>query len=332
MKRKSRRKAIGLLGLVLSILVLCTGCSIGGRQIYFASKCGRNAVFKIAEFSCPKEEAKVYLANYKNLYGNLYGTDLWSGDYPEEKMEESIKDAVIAYLTQIYALNVYAKEQEITLDEAEQERVAEAAEEYYASLSRKERRYTGASQKDIRRMYERYALAEKVYVMLMDTVDETVSEDEARVMDAYMMFVTDEKLAKEIESKLHDGATFERLASTYNEGESIRATFGRGTYDPAVEEVVFQLDDGQCSDKIAADGGYYFFLCVDKYNEELSESNKLKIVEQRQEKALKDVREKEEEDYYSDFNSKLWNKISIIGEDNITTHSFFATIDSRLNY
>ena len=181
-------------------------------------------------------------------------------------------------------------------------------------------------------MYEHYILAEKVYAILMDTVDETVSEDEARIMDANILFVTDEALAGEIEDRLHDGASFERLASTYNEGESIRTTFGRGKYDPAVEEVVFQLEDGECSDRIAADGGWYFFECVDKYNEELSESNKVKIVEQRREAALKQVVSREDKNCYSDFNTKAWNKISVIGEDNLKTDQFFATIDSRLNY
>jgi foldase protein PrsA len=176
-------------------------------------------------------------------------------------------------------------------------------------------------------MYLHYALAEKVYKDLMGSVDENVSEDEARVMDAYVLFVTDEELAKEIETQLHNGATFERLASTYNEGESIHTSFGRGTYDEAVESVVFQLEDEQCSDRIAADGGYYFFQCLDKYDEELSEQNKIKIVQQRQEQALTDVIAQQEQKYYSDFNQTLWDKITIAGNDKITTNSFFTVFD-----
>ncbi len=41
-------------------------------------------------------------------------------------------------------------------------------------------------------MYEHYALAEKVYKQLMSGVDENVSEDEARIMEANVIYVTDE--------------------------------------------------------------------------------------------------------------------------------------------
>lgn len=313
--------------IMVMAVVLCTGCTIDGKEVYFASKCGWHTVFKIGELSCPQEEAKVYLANYKNLYGNVYGTDLWNGEYNTEDMESSIKDAAIAHLIHVYALDVYAQDQDISLTEAEEAAAKTAAETYFASLSRQEKSYTGATQKDIENMYLHYALAEKVYKDLMGSVDENVSEDEARVMDAYVLFVTDEELAKEIETQLHNGATFERLASTYNEGESIHTSFGRGTYDEAVESVVFQLEDEQCSDRIAADGGYYFFQCLDKYDEELSEQNKIKIVQQRQEQALTDVIAQQEQKYYSDFNQTLWDKITIAGNDKITTNSFFTVFD-----
>lgn len=331
MKQKIRGKCTLLLLLALLTGVVASGCTIGDRQIYFASRCGWHTVFKIGEMACKQEEAKVYLANYKNLYGHIYGTDLWDGTYDSRQMEQSIKDAAMAHLVQVYSLNVYAADHEIVLDEAEQEKVEEAAETYFASLSRKERRYMGVSKRDICAMYQRYALAEKVYGMLMESVDENVSEDEARIMEACVLFVTDEDLAKEIDIKLKNGATFERLASTYNESDSIHATFGRGTYDSAVEDVVFQLDDEEISPMIAADGGYYFFQCVDKYNEELSEENKENVIEQRQAQAIQDMIAAQEKQYYSDFHTSLWDRITVADEE-LNTGSFFSTLDSLMDY
>ncbi len=57
-------------------------------------------------------------------------------------------------------------------------------------------------------MYEHYALAEKVYKQLMSGVDENVSEDEARIMEANVIYVTDETLAKDIATQLKNGASF----------------------------------------------------------------------------------------------------------------------------
>ena len=171
--------------------------------------------------ACSREEAKVYLANYKNLYGKIYDTDLWSEDYDTKTMEESIKDAVISHLTKVYSLDMYAQTKEIELSEEEKDKVTQAAETYYKSLNRTERKYTGASKKDITKMYEHYALAEKVYKQLMSGVDENVSEDEARIMEANVIYVTDETLAKDIATQLKNGASFDRLASSYSQAESM---------------------------------------------------------------------------------------------------------------
>ncbi|MFR8812818.1 MAG: peptidylprolyl isomerase [Lachnospiraceae bacterium] len=330
MKHNRNKISALLLLLCMSIALLCSGCSIGNRQVYFASKSGRHTVFKIGEMACSREEAKVYLANYKNLYGKIYDTDLWSGDYDTKTMEESIKDAVLSHLTKVYSLNMYAKTKEITLTEEEYSKVSDAAEVYYKSLNRAERKYTGASKKDIEKMYEHYALAEKVYQQLMSGVDENVSEDEARIMEANVIYVTDASLAKDIATQLKNGASFDRLASTYSEADTIHVTFGRNTYDTAVEDVVFQLDNDEISDMIEAKDGYYFFECVNKYNEELSEQNKATIVSQRQENAMEDVTSAIETEYYSDFNQKLWDKITIDQNEKITTNSFFTTLDGKI--
>lgn len=330
--KKQKNKWICILGLSLAFSLFLTGCAIGDRQLYFASKTGSKDVFKIGDLSCKQEEAKVYLANYKNLYGKVYGTDLWTEEYDTEGMESSVKDAVISHLTKVYSLNVYAQEKGIELTETEMEGTATAAKTYYDSLNRQEKKYTKASEKEIREMYQRYALAEKVYVQLMENVDDNVSEDEARVMDAYMLYVTDEKLAKKINTKLRNGATFERLASTYNEGESIRVTFGRNTYDKAVEDVVFRLENDEVSQMIETEDGYYFFLCVNKYNEQLSEENKSNIVQQRQKQAMNDVISQVEKANYSHFNSKRWDKIQVPTSAEVTTNTFFTTLDSYISY
>ncbi len=331
MSNKKRAIArIMALGLMMSVIL--SGCSVGKHQVYFASKTGFGDVFKIGELSCSETEAKVYLANYKNLYGNLYGTDLWNDKFDTNKMQGSVKDAVLAHLTKVYALNVYASQKGYELTEAEKASVDKAAKAYYDSLNRKERRYTGASKKDIKNMYLKYALAEKVYTELMEKVDHNVSEDEARVMDAYVFYVTDEKQALELNGKLKNGATFERLASSYNEGDSIKATFGRNTYDSAIEKVVFELDDNQVSEMIPVDGKYYFFQCIHKYNEQLSEENKKVIIEQRQKQAMTDVVSSIEKEYYSHLDEKKWDKLEISTSEDVATNSFFTTLDSHITF
>jgi foldase protein PrsA len=274
----------------------------------------------------------MYLANYKNIYGKVYDTDLWNGEYDTDTIEASIKSAALEHLTKVYSLNLFAQNNEITLTEQEMEKVEDAAKEYYDSLNRAEKKYTGASKKEVKEMYTRYALAEKVYKQLMGQVDETVSEDEARVMQALVLYVSDEDTANEIQTSINNGATFERLASTYNELDTTKVTFGRGTYETSVEDVVFHLDNDEVSDKIPTSDGYYFFKCINKYDEELSEANKANIVKERREAAINAVVSELDKEYYADLNQKLIDKLHVSDDQEVQTDSFFSVLDSHIKF
>jgi len=315
----------------ICICVTFSGCEINGKSVYFGGSSGRSTVFKIGDMKCSKKEALVYLLNEKNIYGSVNGVNLWSSDFDISTMTGSIKDLTLEHLTRVYVLNLYANENEIELTDQEKKACEEAAATYYKSMNSKERSFTGAHKKDIVNMYMRYALASKVYENLMNSVDDEVSEDEARVMDAFVLFVSSEEKAKEIQGMIDYGYTFERLASTYTELDHYQATFGRGEYSKEIDNVVFNLDTDEISGAIEADGGYYFFQCLDKYNEELSEANKKVIVDNRRKQVLSDIVSDLEERYFSDMNTKLWDEISFPEDsDELTNASFFETLNDKL--
>jgi foldase protein PrsA len=280
---------------------------------------------------CSKKEALVYLLNEKNIYGSVNGVNLWSEDYDTGTMQSSIKDLTMEHLTRVYVLNLYASENEIELTEDEEKACQDAAAAYYKTLNSAEKSFTGAKKKDITEMYERYALASKVYQSLMDSVDEEVSEDEARVMEAFVLFVSDEAKANEIQSMIDYGYTFERLASTYTELDSYQVTFGRGEYAQEIDDVVFNLDTDEVSSAIPADGGYYFFQCLDKYDEELSEANKEVIIDNRRKQVLNEIVSDLEERYFSDMNTKLWSEIDFPEDvSELTSADYFKTLNEYL--
>jgi foldase protein PrsA len=165
----------------------------------------------------------------------------------------------------------------------------------------------------------------------MDSVDEEVSEDEARVMEAFVLFVSDEAKANEIQSMIDYGYTFERLASTYTELDSYQVTFGRGEYAQEIDDVVFNLDTDEVSSAIPADGGYYFFQCLDKYDEELSEANKEVIIDNRRKQVLNEIVSDLEERYFSDMNTKLWSEIDFPEDvSELTSADYFKTLNEYL--
>ena len=260
------------------------------------------------------------------------GTDLFKGSFDTKDMENSLKAAVISQLSRMYALNQYAKDQDITLEHQEKNRVEQAANKYYKSLSKAERKYLGVDENDIATMYEHLALGEKVYSQLMSEVDDEVSEDESRVMDVQMIVTSKKETAEQVKNSLAAGSEFEVL-SQYNEGGDFEIEMKRGDFPKEVEKAAFALENDKVSDMIkGSDGKYYFVKCKSKYNEELSNENKQAIIEKRKSESMKTIVSNLDKNAYSELNQSLWNSMDIPEDSSMKTRDFFNVLHEYLNY
>lgn len=331
------KKKIGVLILTASLLsAALSGCTIGNTEIVFnRNTVGRNDVFSINGVNCTKEEAKLYLSNYKNIYGNEHGMDLWEHDFGEDgeqsSLEVYVKDITLSELANVMCMNQLAQKQNITLTAEESGLVSKAAEEYYASLTQEEIRYMGITKSKLRDYYEKYAVAKKVYNQLTQGINEEVSDDEARVMQVQQIFVKDKDKAKTVQQKLEQGADFLNLAGNYNEADAIERYISRGMYPQKVEDVVFYLQDGEVSGIIASEDGYYFVKCVDKYVEDMTEANKENIIIKRREEQFDNVFHAfiEESDFL--LNESVWSDIRVDTSAEVQTDSFFAVYNQYFN-
>lgn len=321
-----RKKGIWLAGALITAQLL-SGCSIGGKEVVLTNGMGNKDVFKIDDVSFGLTEAKVYLANFQNIYGKSYGIDLWEQKFQNGKLKRYVKDVALSEMTRVVCMDLLAKEQEISLTEEEIEEVKKAAETYYNSLNEAEKIYTGASLADVEGMYEDYALAHKVYHVLTEGVNAEVSDDEARIMEALQIFLKDENKAAEVKEKLDSGEDFSTVASNYNQKYAIEISFGRGELPAEVVNVAFELDNEEVSDCIPTEEGYYFIKCINKFNEELTDANKSNIVEAREKAAFDDVYEEFISGLSSSLNEKVWREIEIVTDGSIITDSYFEVID-----
>lgn len=320
-----KKKTMACLLACMSLL-MC-GCQFGERDIVVTSTLNNKQVFRIDKSICELKEAKVYLANYQNIYGTAYSIDLWEHDFGDASLEDYVKDITLAELTSVYSMNLLAEAQGMTLSEDERNKVALAAEEYYDTLSWKEITYMGVSEDDIEEYYAHYALAQKLYNSLTDGVNEEVSDDEARVIEIMQIFVENELDANIVRQKLLNGEDFATVANNYNELSAIQVTVSRDDLPNEVEDVAFRLDDNEISAMITVENGYYFVKCLNKYNEELTEANKENIVEKRQKEAFDDVYNEFISTRESYLNIKLWDELTLEVNEDITTDSFFAIFE-----
>ena len=305
-----------------------TGCTIGKTEIVLnMNSVGRNHVFSINGVKCTKEEARLYLCNYQNIYGNAYGINLWDKDYAEMEesanLEDYVKDVTLSELANIMCMGQMAEQQEIVLTEDEKKKASDAAEEYYESLSRYEKSYIGIDRNKLKEIYEKYAIAQKLYNMLTQGINEEVSDDEARVVRIHQIYVKNEEVALQVQKKLASGDKFDALASNYNEANVIEKYLVRGEYPIEVENIVFRLDNDEQSDMIATEKGYYFIKCINKYEEELTEANKEVIVVKRRKEQFDDKFVEFVESSQFDLNERVWKNITVDTSGNIKTKSFF---------
>jgi foldase protein PrsA len=306
-----------------------TGCRIGNTEyVLYEQKVDSKTVFSVNDTKCSLKEAKIYLCNYKNIYGNAYGLDLWeTGEY-HDSLQNYVKDISMAELTRVICMDLLAEEQGIALDEDEIAAVAKLAKEYYDSLTDEERDFMDVRTSDVQQAYEHYAVAMKLYATLTDGVNEEVSDDEARVIRLQQIFLTDPDIAQMVAQKLEDGEDFASVAAAYNRGSTVEVTVARGDYPKEVEDVAFNLDEGASSSMIETDNGYYFVKCLSRFEEDLTEANKANILIRREKEQFDDLYDEFLNSCEFERNDALWEEVSLEETTGIATDSFFARYDN----
>lgn len=327
MKNNSMRRVT--IGILLLAVLLLNGCSVMGRSVFWALDCGPNTAFKIGPQKCLDKEVKVYTASFADYYGQIGETYIWSSkvNVNTEQLEDSLKNEVLHLLARIYAMNIYAKDHGIALSNEVRSQIASAANAYVDGLTEAQRQDMGIVVADVREMYERYGTALLVYNNLLDDIDNEVSEDEARIMDAYVMELTDAETENSIKERILRPDMFPILVQTYSEGNKGLLHIERGMYPKAFEEEAFRMENETIAGPIQVDDTLYYIYCVNKYNEELSEQNKAKIVSNRRQEILEGIVKEQNEKYYAQINNHFWEKLPVQGDGQDRSKLFFQVYD-----
>ena len=325
-KRISRVFAISCI-----ISIMLTGCQFGEKKfILDLHRVGKSTVFSIDDTECYVKEAKLYLCNYKNLYGNAYGVDLWESDFDKTSLENYVRGVTLNELTKVYCMNMIAQQQGLTLTDKEKEQINVVAEEYYQSLSSDEISYFALSEEELKGIYQRYAITKKIFEALTQEIDAEVSDDDARVIRIQQIFVSDDAIAKKIKSELKGDTEFMSLAGIYNELETAELDVARGKLPKEVEDIAFEMDNGEISSAIQTENGYYFIKCLNKFQKELTEANKVIILQQREKEVFENVYRDFVDNAKFQLNQKAWDSIEIDDMREFKTNTFFECFEENM--
>ncbi|MBR1771459.1 MAG: peptidylprolyl isomerase [Lachnospiraceae bacterium] len=339
---------IGCILLILTGMLVPVACRSKDTRVVFTKGFAKDEVFRIEDETCRLPEIMVYLTTIQNQYESVYGEQIWDVSLDGVTLEENIKDTVLARIAQVKTMYLLAKDRGVTLDAQEAALVERAADEYYASLNKTEIAQMQVSKETVQGLYEEYALAQKVYRILIADINPEISDDEARTITVQHILLrtytvngsgkktayTDEakavlyQRAQEIREQAVAGdVDFAELASRYSEDANITYYFGKGDLDPAFEAAAFQLETNEISDVVESESGYHIIKCLSTFNREETDANKVKLVEKRRKEAVAQEYDAFVETLARDLNHSLWDEVELLHDDGVTTDNFFQVYE-----
>mgnify|MGYP001031037502 FL=1 len=342
-KRKKAAACLLVWCMAVSPLTGCGARDSDGVKVVLTTGFEKDEIFRIETMSCTLPEIMVYLTNIQNQYESAYGTEIWNINLGDVTLEQNVKDIALAQIAQIKTMNLMAKQYQVELTDEELEQAKDAAKTYYALLNETEIEAMGIDEETIRGLYTEYALAEKVYRYIIKDINPEISDDEARtitvqhiLIKTYALDGTGKKIeytqkaredayqtACEVLESVQAGEDFDELIRHYSEDEKSTYSFGKGEMDPAFEKAAFNLGTGECSDIVETESGYHIIKCISTFDKEETDSNKIKIVEQRREEVFGQEYDAFVKTLTRKLNEELWESVGFIHDENVTSANFF---------
>lgn len=327
-----------------ALLLFLTACGEGSTTVVLTTGFKKDEIFKIETVSCTLPEIMIYLTNTQNQYETVYGEQIWETSLDGVTLEENVKETVLARMAQVKSMTLLAASKGVTLDEYELALADQAANEYFQSLNETEITLMGIQHSDVRKLYEEYALARKVYEQIIRDINPEISDDEARTITVQHILIktytidgtgkkveyTDSAKAQAYEkaqeihalaiSNEHDFAT---LASNYSDDKVLTYSFGKGEMDEEFETAAFNLGNNEISGIVESRNGYHIIKCTNTFNREETDNNKLKIVEERKKEVFGQEYDAFVEGLTRKLNTESWQQVEFIHHPEVTTSDFF---------
>lgn len=346
-------RTIAYVLMLMLFVTMLTGCegkeSISDTKIVLTTGFEKDEVFRLGDSNCTVPEIMVYLTNIQNQYESIYGDEIWNTKIDGVTLEDNIKEVALSRMAQVKTMTLLATEQGVVLTDKELASVDEITDMYFDSLSQVEKDTLNITRELIYNLYTEYAISTKVYESIIKDINPEISDDEARTITIKHIYIKtfnydddgnkvpydsvhkDEarRLAHELRQRIEAGEDFDSLAREYSNDEEITLSFGKGEKETAFEVAAFELGKDELSEVVNTDYGFEIIKCMSTFNREVTDENKIKIVEKRKQEAFTAEYEEFAKGLTKNINDELWDSITFVHDANIDTHDFFELFDDN---
>ena len=342
-----KKKIVKIAAILASVTMFFSGCSIGGKKIYFSTGLSDSELFKINGSAFSVSEAMLYLTSEKNLYEQSYGNEVWDKDMGGVTLEEYVKENVKSQLAEIKTLNLLAKKEKVKLSDEEIEKINANGETYYKALTDDEKKYMNVTLKTVVKAYTEYKLADKVYTELTKDINPEISDAEAKVIKVASIFsktytidtegnrveyTTEEKekSKKDLQNLLDEinaGGDFMTIAANNTDADKVEYQFGKGEMIQEFEDVAYGMKNDEISNIVETADGYYIIKCISDYLEDETVAHKAEMVQEQKDEYFKSIYDPFVDSLSSEFNDSVWKKISFSEMTNISVSNFYTCIE-----
>ncbi len=333
--QKKRIKVLGM-AVVLSVTLLFSGCKQkdAKAELETGDISENSVVMMVGDEPVRFSEIRAYCYFLKCQYEGSFGEELWN--YPlgeSETIGDKAKQEVVNMITQLKIISATAQQQEVELTADEKDEALRRAEELVGQASKKDIKEYSLNVQEISEIYQENALANKMFYIATDAADTNVSDEEARQVSlCYLQIMTegvnssgtqiamdDEtkqqalERAKQLRKEAVQAKDFQGFAQKNTDASQTELTVGEGSelLEPVAVEAAMAMSDGEISEVIEGEKGYYILYCISRQDEDATLERKEQIIAQRQTEMFMEKYSQWLKEKKVDINQSFWNEFSI---------------------
>lgn len=301
-----KKKIAGLLALLFVVVTAAAGCSENTVD-------GTAEAINVDGVSVPLSEVNFYLryqqVQMQSFYGSLFGTDFMNQDLmgTGAPYGETVRDTVVDTLKELYIVDAHAEELGISLTDEEKSAAAEAAGAFLAANDQKSLSAVNADEETVTHVLELLTLRARVYSDRAATIDTEVDNEEVAQKRISYVFnstagttdedgntveLTENELAEkrsQLEQVLAEAKESGDLsaAAEAHDLSATSTTYGKDdtTLNELVRTAADALSDGEYSDVVEAENGYYIVYMESTYDEDATQTEIDNVLTEREEEA-----------------------------------------------